>query len=466
MTQPRIERRTVLRAGFGLTTVAVLGLTACSDDGDDAQSDGGSGAAPIPEPAGFVRTSWSTDPWALGSYSYLPVGASPATRAALAQPIDGWLAFAGEALDPDHPATVHGARASGTAAAEALSAQTEGPERFVIVGAGIAGAAAAAVLLEAGHDVVVLEARDRTGGRIHTERPDGWPVPVELGASWVHDTSASNLAADLTALDIATVAFGYDDLVLDADGEVGDPRLLDDPLEAIDEAVAWAEVADDDLSLADALDRSGAADDVDPALLDHALRTEITTEYGADAADLSAWWTFEEGSEGDDLLVTGGYGGLVDHLLDGVDVRLAHPVVAIARDGGTAAVTTLSQRFEADRVLVTIPIGVLREDDITFDPPLPATHRAAIDALAMGVLDKVWLRWDERWWTETAQQWTRVAEADDPYVEWFNVAAVTGEPVLLGLVGGAEARTWANATDDEVRAAALRSLQQFRDAGW
>ncbi|MCC7537296.1 MAG: FAD-dependent oxidoreductase, partial [Deltaproteobacteria bacterium] len=71
----------------------------------------------LPDPTGHVITRWTRDPWTLGSYSYLAVGASPADRRALAAPIDGRLFFAGEATNADYPATVHGALLSGRRAA-------------------------------------------------------------------------------------------------------------------------------------------------------------------------------------------------------------------------------------------------------------------------------------------------------------------------------------------------------------
>lgn len=56
----------------------------------------------------------------------------------------------------------------------------------IVVGAGVAGLAAAQLLRQAGLEVLVAEARDRIGGRIHTLRPQGWPFPVEAGAEFVH----------------------------------------------------------------------------------------------------------------------------------------------------------------------------------------------------------------------------------------------------------------------------------------
>lgn len=78
------------------------------------------GSASVPEPVAFARSSWSLDPLALGSYSYLPVGASPEDRKTLADEFSERVHLAGEATDADYPATVHGAWLSGIRAAEQI----------------------------------------------------------------------------------------------------------------------------------------------------------------------------------------------------------------------------------------------------------------------------------------------------------------------------------------------------------
>jgi monoamine oxidase len=157
----------------------------------------------------MIRTSWSNDPWAAGSYSYLPAGSDPTLRSWLAQPVDGRLFFAGEATSSDHPATVHGAQATGRRVAADVTAAGRTGEHVIVIGAGIAGLTAANTLAGQGFSVTVLEARDRIGGRTNTVRPGNWPIPVERGASWVHDTNASDLAGRLDGLDVATAPFNY-----------------------------------------------------------------------------------------------------------------------------------------------------------------------------------------------------------------------------------------------------------------
>lgn len=410
----------------------------------------------------MVRTRWAEDPWALGSYSYLPVGADPGLRVRLQAPIGGRLHLAGEATSSDAPSTVHGALASGVRAAESvLRADTPG-RRVVVVGAGVAGLAAATRLAESGMSAVVLEARDRVGGRLHTVRPDGWPIPVELGASWVHDTDASDLAQQLVDADVETVPFDYAGLAVGLpDGPVDREQLFEPAAATVDEAIAWADDRDADRSLAAAIEQSDAAADtgVDPEVLRAFLASEITTEYGASADELSAWWGTAEGSEGDDLLVTGGYDRLARAAADALAVQLSTPVERIEWGADGVSVHVGDGRLDADHVIVTVPLGVLQEGAIAFDPPLPAAVSGSIERLGMGLLDKYWFRYDEQFWPDDALMWTRVAPADAPFSEWYNLAPVTGAPVLLALLGGPQARAWEGRSDEAVLSAARAALE-------
>ncbi len=469
-----MQRRTFLKAsaagGLWLLTAA------CSSDDEGAREsdDEGAGAAAIttvPTPAAMARTSWSQDPWSLGSYSYMAVGAEPDMRTALAAPVADRLFFAGEATSSTSPSTVHGALASGERVAQEVLAVAGPAERIIVVGAGIAGVTAARALEQRGFEVTVLEARNRVGGRLDTVQPEGWPIPIELGASWVHDTEASDLAERLDGLGIAAVPFDYEQSVAGPDGErVDDLEVITGPaVETVDLAVEWASTQDDDRSLAEAIDASSAADQtgVDPDALRWYLDNEITTEYGASAEELSAWWGLEEGTEGDDVLVIGGYGGLATSASDGLDVLLERPVARIEwSDEGVTVVDADGEAMKADRVVVTIPLGVLKTGAVAFEPPLPEDKRTAVEAIGMGLLDKVWLRFEEQFWSDEALMWTRVAPAGEPFTEWFNLAPLTGRPVLLALLGGPLAREWATRSDEEVEQAALASLQELLDAGW
>lgn len=408
----------------------------------------------------MVRTRWAQDPWALGAYSYLPVGATPELRQVLARPVGSTLHLAGEATSASAPSTVHGAIESGRrAAADVLAAGPLGD--VVVVGAGAAGLAAASELVAQGSRVVVLEARDRVGGRVVTERPAGWPIPVELGASWVHDTAASDLATLLADQGVDSAPFDYRGRVL-GDGADRDETFAA-AAETVELAIEWADGQDRDRSLAAAIDDSDAAErtGVAPDVLAAALDSEITTEFGASAEELSAWWGLAEGTEGDDLLVTGGYDTLARRLADDLDVRLTSPVRSIAWSGPVTVELVDGARLVADQVVVTVPLGVLQAGTLEFDPPLPDEVTRAVDALGMGLLDKYWFRFDERFWPEGSLMWSRIDPPGAPFAEWFDLAEVTGEPVLLALLGGPMAREWEGRSDDEVLAAAQPALDDL-----
>ncbi len=445
---------------------AAITLAACgtSSREESENTEGNNEPRRVPEPLAMIRTSWSTDQWARGSYSYLPVGATPSLRVALAQPINSRLFFAGEATSSEAPATVHGALASGKRAAQEVIDVADSKEVVAVLGAGVAGLAAARALHDAGYSVVIFEARDRIGGRVATVRTDTWPMPIELGASWVHDIEASDLAETLSNLDINTAAFDYDnDATLFTGGVT--QESLDTAADAIESAIESVNGAESDMSIAAAIAANGGT--IDPLALNQIDEVELASEYGANADELSAWWGTEEGSDGDDLIVLGGYGGLADHLAEGLDIRLATAVRTVSSsDDGTELTFDNGESFSCDRVVVTVPLGVLAAGDISFNPPLPDTHQNAIDTMRMGLLDKVWFVFPEQFWTNDSLIWNRVDEPGAPFREWYNLAPLIGKPVLLALNGGHTARAWAERSDDEVRVAAMTALQQFIDAGW
>jgi hypothetical protein len=280
----------------------------------------------------------------------------------------------------------------------------------------------------------------------------------------VHDIEASDLAETLSNLDINTANFDYDnDTTLFTGGVT--QESLDDAADAIEAAIESVDGTESDVSIADAIAANGET--INSLAFNHIDEVELASEYGANADELSAWWGTEEGSDGDDLIVLGGYGGLADHLAEGLDIRLGAAVRTVSsNDDGAELTFDNGESFSCDRVVVTVPLGVLAADDISFNPPLPDTHQNAINTMRMGLLDKVWFVFPEQFWSNESLIWNRIDEPGAAFREWYNLAPLTGKPVLLALNGGRTARAWAERSDDEVRVAAMNALQQFIDAGW
>jgi hypothetical protein len=244
-------------------------------------------------------------------------------------------------------------------------------------------------------------------------------------------------------------------------------------------ASTWATQQAADLDLATALDESGAAEglgEVDgldgAAVLEQQLRV-LATRTGADAAELSAWFLgdadpglLEEPAEGEPVGIVRPDGPLVavvDGMLAERDVLLSTAVVAAdyADDGVSLRLAT-GESLSVDRVVVAVPLGVLQAGAIEFDPVLPPSRRTALNALGVGNVEVVVARFDEPFWSTDAQQWN-VIGTDLPIVSWFNMAAITGEPELVGIVGGRAAQQLADLNEDDLADAVTRSLAPFVD---
>ncbi|WBU37944.1 flavin monoamine oxidase family protein [Homoserinibacter sp. YIM 151385] len=468
-----MDRRTFLlgsAAGLGALTLA-----GCTEDSRPMPTPSASASRPPTPAAAMVRSRWGADDFARGATSFIGVGASPEQRATLAEPVEGRVFFAGEAASAIRPGTLRGAQSSAELAADRVVGAGEPGERVIVIGAGLAGAVAARRLTRAGFEVQVVEARDRTGGRIQTVEDDTWPLAPELGALWLRSAEANPIADSLDALGVGTAAVpgveapGAADAptpspeaegaatpaVVAPDGEPIDPSGA---ARAVERALAAAAEGVRDTSLAEALEAAGAEPGgaVGAYLVD-----ELSTVVGADAAELSAWYAAEELQDGPAVLVTGGLHRLVDDLLDGIDVALRTTVTRIGYDDrGVSVRFATGESLGADRVVVTVPLGVLKGEGLDFEPGLPFATRAAIDALGVGHLETIWLRFDEPVWDAEAALWTVVGD-DVAVPRWINLLPVTGEPVLVGITGGAAAAAFAELDDTAAEAAALASLAPF-----
>lgn len=459
-----------------MSALSLAALTACTPDAPRPMptptgSPTPTPLSPVPRPAAYLRSSWSSDPFSLGSFSSTPVGAGPGDRATLRETVGDRVVFAGEAVASEHPGTLQGALESGTSAAERVRAIADDGERIAVIGAGLAGATAARALADAGFDVIVLEGRDRVGGRILTREESGWPFPVELGSPTV---SGPDLDDALLASGVDTLSLASDSEVRTGSGDIDPPSTVGP--DAVATAVAWARAQAADVSLASALSASGAeavptepdADGVSPAdRLAHYLDTAVATRAGASAFELSASYGVAEApaDDGPDAprLVVGGLDTVVEAALDDLDVVLSSTVIRIGYDDdGVSLRLGRGESLNVDRVVVTVPLGVLKTGAIEFAPALPQPTLDAIDALGVGELEQLWLRFDEPFWSTEA---TVLSVIDDTAVvaEWINLLPSTGQAILVGLTAADDVPVGAALGDDEFVEAALATLVPFID---
>lgn len=318
-----------------------------------------------------------------------------------------------------------------------------------VVGAGIAGIAAAGALTGAGLRCVVLEARDRVGGRIWTS--DTWAdLPVDLGASWIHGTEGNPVYDEANRLGLASTVFdvGSFDGAGSAVYYTGNGTELDgDEIEANSrQVIGFLEgAAANDVTGRGSL--RAAVDDLPPRLAElyqdpvvAAAVSDYAGDYGATLDDLALRALDEEDSfPGAQRVFPGGYGQLTQRLAESLPIRMKTRVNGISlHDPGRVVIDTDEGQWRAEKAIVTVPIGVLKSGAIRFDPPLPESHQRAIGALGSGRFEKLVLRFDKAFWDDVDQ--IQVAgRPGQPFTGWYNLNRFAGRPALMAINGGAAA---------------------------
>lgn len=342
-------------------------------------------------------------------------------------------------------------------------------DTIVVVGAGMAGLAAARALQANGFKVVMLEGRDRIGGRVWTDH--SWPdAHLDLGASWIHGINGNPITDLAKEFEVETLPTDYDSMALyDSDGRQltqAEQREIEEQFQQIFGVVEeQAEALDDDISIEQAVNAALAAVTLDTRgvrRLDYALNTVVEHEYAADISEMSLLsFGQDEEFDGGDVLFPGGYDQLVKALAEGLDIRLNQKVEQITYNDEGVTVTTSQGEFEADRVVVTLPLGVLQQGAVEFSPPLPADKREAIDNLGMGLLNKVYLRFDEPFWPEDVDLLGYIPEQKGAWAEWLNIYKYTGQPILLAFNAAHYGRQLEPLPDDQIIAAAMATLRRM-----
>jgi monoamine oxidase len=329
----------------------------------------------------------------------------------------------------------------------------------IILGAGAAGMAAAAVLSKEGVSTLILEARDRIGGRIHTIHDPAFPIPIDLGAEYVHGDPAATWKiireANLIAHDVP-----FDHYELRGD------RLIH--LQNFSEELGkiMTGIPKADLSFAEFLAKYKKAPN-----LANARRLAIHFVQGFDAADpqlastqatADEWEGIGDIEEETQHRILEGNGSIIEHLHKSLDrkrvqIRLKTQVSEIAWSRSGITCKAGKKSFHAKKIIVTLPLGLLQlppdgPGAIRFIPDIPR-KRIAANRLGYGSVVKALFKFREAFWENPA-----VARAlhlkepmkkavflhgpDLPFPTWWTTLPLR-LPILTAWAGGPKARALA-----------------------
>ncbi|UNB54461.1 NAD(P)/FAD-dependent oxidoreductase [Mycolicibacterium sp. YH-1] len=344
----------------------------------------------------------------------------------------------------------------------------------VVVGAGIAGVTAANLLHRAGQRVVIVEARDRVGGRTWTDRTAGFSV--DLGASWIHGIDGNPLTELVRAFDIETIEFtvgafqpdsrpiaNYDPAHRPLDPAAAqqwadDIRTVDEELQRV-VASATAEQ-----TYADVAEQALAALDWDAERRERVwefYRHRTEEQCGAHIDDVAAHGLDEDVIFSDEVIFPGGYDHLTRILARGIDIRFNETVEAVAWSESGVRVDTAAASFDARDAVITVPLGVLKAGTIQFVPDLPDEVAGPIERVGMGVFDKVFLQFPQPFWQDGLYAIRQQGPAADTWHSWYDVSAVSKQPMLLTFAGGQRGRDTEAMRDEQIVDSVVRSLKQI-----
>jgi monoamine oxidase len=319
----------------------------------------------------------------------------------------------------------------------------------IVIGAGAAGLAAADTLARAGRSVLVLEARERIGGRCWTRRMPGLTVPVELGAEFIHGEAESTLAllarAGVPGVDSTrTQRFVRGRRLVEVNAFI-------EAQKAVEHAAILRKA---DLSFEEFLSRRRNL----PATT-RTLATMMVQGFdAADPARVSAreiageWGSGALGSS--QMRPQGGYLPLLETLLTGTfEVRLAKAVREIRWQRGQVEVDGILAR----KAIVTLPLGVLQARSVKFAPQL-SMKQAALSRLASGPVIRVAMRFKQPFWRERVPGVAFFHAPRAPFPTFWTPLPMHA-PLLTAWAGGPKAAALSGSSRRQLVQQALASVR-------
>jgi monoamine oxidase len=349
--------------------------------------------------------------------------------------------------------------------------------KVIVIGAGISGLVAAQRLASQGVDVLILEAQNRIGGRVKTNRE--FSVPLELGANWLHGGAGNPLKKQFADLNIETKTYDATKFAY-IHPDRGELHPLSNGIwlekhlsrsltfsAAISMTTHRHASVRDTFELAQKLFKKLAKEDrkILFNLLERYL--EIYMASPLEKASIKEFTTESNTNPQGEIIpigermILGGADGFIQHLAQGLQIQTNQKVKKVDYQSESVVVTTVDDAiFEADAVIMTASLGVLKQGFIEFSPVLPSSKQSAIDQLYMGTINKIALEFPTSYWIPDQEFVSSHQQSESCPGFYINVNRYKSSPILLGLYGGKNAREVEKLSDEELAKEAVQSLKE------
>ncbi|KAI8110878.1 hypothetical protein M9434_004452 [Picochlorum sp. BPE23] len=355
-----------------------------------------------------------------------------------------------------------------------VCAQDGNEADVIVIGAGMAGVTAARDLTDAGVSVIVLEARDRVGGRTYSVNTS--KGAVDAGAMWIHDAQEGNELYDfakekgekisrLQNYNSGTV-YSLNNTKLPTVDWIRAYATQGEFRRNVD---AFKKAQSDDTSIPDMslnamyenfLETADPPESIIPSLnlmthanyqvLLNANLTDLSTLRYGDAKTLPAL----------DVFLYNGFDVLAKIQAEDLDIRFNTPVKSVEQsESGVTVMTHDGDQYTGQYVLSTQSLGCLKDNSIEYSPELPQIKKQAIDSMGMGTLNKAILVFDEQHWDDTDFIMKAMEDLTGAWKVFLDYNGVLQKPVLVAINVATTAENMENMTDEETYDDVMKALR-------
>lgn len=333
---------------------------------------------------------------------------------------------------------------------------------IVVVGAGTSGLSTAQKLQQAGKKVIVLEARSRLGGRIDSEKFDN--ITLDLGASWIHGIDGNPIWPIAEQNNIKTIVFNEDEEAFSFFHANGQPfskeqnivftQFIEKVEEQLLQTPEHRPASQEIKKIIHTLDLNNSV------LPQEELKTQLyaffeylaNDPYATSLKKLTSHYPKYEGYfSGNEVIFPQGYSQIIQVLAQGLNIQKNTTVDSIELKKDHVVITDQHhQTYLASKVIVTVPLGVLKKNKIKFSPALPNNYQQAIKNIGFGSFNKVFLEFDQPIKLERNRDNPTIGSYFQYKGQWLSIIDLNNvyhKPIYLLFFGGPKG-DWVNQSSD------------------